>query len=118
MGVEQGFVDREAYDLFLAQSSEEDLDYAMLDMVNARFHRMAQKIGTREGIAVGDAFENVWRLFEDGLLELVMTGDSRLPVNVAPCGADQAKRREAADQNRRLVEFRRRLMQQGAQVLT
>ena len=81
-------------------------------IVDALFRVYAEQAFAQEGISIEDALEVAWSLFERGCMRVVSRDAEHVGVEMCESRAEQ---RAQAAENRRLVEFRRRMTpQQGA----
>ena len=84
-------------------------DWAViLDTVNALFFSLADGLACRAGMSLEYAHEEAWTLFENGYFKLVGTDDN---IGVVPCLSDN-ERRLAAEQNKPLSDYRRRVIEE------
>ena len=82
----------------------------MLETVNALFCSLADGIARRTGMTEKAAHEEAWTLFEQGYFKLVNEGDDA-SLGVEPCYSHIA-RHAAMKQNRRLADYRRRVIEE------
>ena len=90
------------------------IDETMIQVVDALFRHFAQQVGPQTGFSIEKATAGLWGLFERGDLRLVASDDGGLTVET--CGENRAERRVQARKNRRLVEFKRQMAREGAEV--
>jgi hypothetical protein len=83
----------------------------MLETVNALFCSLADGIARRTGMTEKAAHEEAWTLFEQGYFKLVNEGDDA-SLGVEPCYSHIA-RHAAIKQNRRLADYRRRVIEEA-----
>ena len=83
----------------------------MLETVNALFCSLADGIARRAGMTEEAAHEEAWTLFEQGYFKLVNEGDDA-SLGVEPCYSQNA-RHAAMKQNRRLADYRRRVIEEA-----
>ena len=81
-----------------------EIESATVKVVDALFLEFAEKIAG--DFPLRDAHEDVWALFESGLLRLVRTSDR---LGVVPCCEDE--RLATAQANSQLVGCRKRLLE-------
>jgi hypothetical protein len=71
--------------------------------VDQLVHEHAAEIAARQGSAVGEVVDAVYRSLEAGRLRLVAS-----PLRIEPGGATRDERREVGAANRRMMRVRRR----------
>ena len=81
-------------------------------IVDALFRIYAEEAAAQECVPIEDALEGVWSLFERGCMRLVSRDAEHVGVQMCESRAEQ---RAQAAKNRRLVEFRRRMIQPATQ---
>jgi hypothetical protein len=74
----------------------------------------AEQISPKTDLSIEQVTAGLWMLFEEGSLRLASSGNERLGVEA--CGENRAERRVQARKNRRLVEFKRQMAREGAEV--
>ena len=82
----------------------------ILETVDALFCSIARRAGMTEEAAHQEA----WTLFEQGYFKLVNEGDDA-SLGVEPCYSQNA-RHAAMKQNRRLADYRRRVIEEAVAV--
>jgi hypothetical protein len=80
-----------------------------LETVDALFCSVADGIASGTGTNMEAAHEEIWTLFEGGYFKLGGTDDN---VGIVPCHSHD-ERRLAAEQNKRLVDYRRRVIEEA-----
>ena len=80
-----------------------------LETVDALFCSVADSIARSMGTSMEDEHQYIWKLFEDGYFRVVGTDDN---VGIVPCHSHD-ERRLAAEQNKRLVDYRRRVIEEA-----
>ena len=81
-------------------------------IVDALFRIYAEQAAAQDGISIEDALEVAWSLFERGCMRVVSRDAEHVGVEMCESRAEQ---RAQAAENRRLVEFRRRMIQPATQ---
>ena len=81
----------------------------IFETVDALFFSLADGIACRAGMSLEYAHEEAWTLFENGYFKLVGTDDN---IGVVPCLSDN-ERRLAAEQNKPLSDYRRRVIDEA-----
>jgi hypothetical protein len=81
----------------------------ILETVDALFCSVADGIPSGTDMSLEAAHEEIWTLFEGGYFKLVGTDDN---VGIVPCHSND-ERRIAAEQNKRLADYRRRVIEEA-----
>jgi hypothetical protein len=78
--------------------------------VDALFYRLSNGIASPTGLSLVDSHEGLWASFAQGCFKL--RGGDDESIGVVPCHSDE-DRRAAAAQNKRLVDYRRHVIEQA-----
>ena len=80
-------------------------------LIDRLVHKQAVEIAARQGIAIEDGVDAVYRSLEKGVLRLTHHDGS--PLRIEPGGTTPRERRAAREANRQLMKVRRARMPDG-----